>query len=76
MTITDTQTVAAGDHDEVMLTSAQVRNLFGGVSDMWLWRRLADPTANFPRPIMICRRRFWLRVEILSWRDAHSRVLA
>jgi len=25
--------------DEVLLNSGQVRALFGGVSDMWIWRR-------------------------------------
>jgi len=25
--------------DEVLINSRQVRELFGGVSDMWLWRR-------------------------------------
>jgi len=28
--------------DEIYLTSAQIRKRYGGVSDMWIWRRLAE----------------------------------
>ena len=34
--------------DERWLTSAQLRERFGGVSDMWLWRRTAG-AARKPR---------------------------
>ncbi|MGD9919451.1 MAG: helix-turn-helix transcriptional regulator [Paenirhodobacter sp.] len=40
---------------------------FGGASDMWLWRRLADPASGFPRPIYIGKRRFFDEAEILAW---------
>jgi hypothetical protein len=32
--------------DERWLTSAQMRERFGGVSDMWLWRRSSAATRN------------------------------
>ena len=51
-----------------MLTSAQVRNIFGGISDMSLWRWLNDPDMNFPQPIYIQRRRFFDAAEVESFR--------
>jgi len=51
---------------ERRIQAAAVRDLCGGVSDMWLWRRLdSDPT--FPRPTYISKRRFWREREILAW---------
>jgi hypothetical protein len=35
---------------EVYLTTAQVRARYGGVSDMWIERRLKDPNSKFPQP--------------------------
>jgi len=32
--------------DEVFLSAAQVKALFGGVSDMWIWRKLKRNTAT------------------------------
>lgn len=49
-----------------------VRDLIGGVSDMWLHRRLADPESDFPRPVKIGSRRFWREREILAWLDAQE----
>jgi predicted DNA-binding transcriptional regulator AlpA len=42
-----------------LLTSARLRELEGGISDMSLWRRLNDPQLNFPKPIYILKRRYW-----------------
>ena len=65
---------ASSSQDE-LLTSRQLRAFFGGVSDMWVWRRLADPALKFPRPIMICSRRYWPKREIIAWRDAQPRQI-
>jgi predicted DNA-binding transcriptional regulator AlpA len=54
------------------IQAAAVRDMLGGVSDMWLWRRLNDPAANFPRPIYINKRRFWIEAEIADWLDAQA----
>ena len=35
--------------DEKLINSRQVREMFGGVSEMWLWRRLHDDS-GFPKP--------------------------
>lgn len=42
-----------------LLTAKEVRERFGGISDMSLWRWLDSETLNFPKPIHIQRRRFW-----------------
>lgn len=54
---------------ENRIQAAAVRALCGGVSDMWIWRRLeSDPT--FPKPIYIGRRRFWREADVVSWLEA------
>lgn len=56
---------------EKRIQAAALRELCGGVSDMWLWRRLARDS-TFPRPIYIGGRRFWKQSEILNWLDEQS----
>ena len=41
------------------LTAKQVRARFGGISNMSLWRWIDDKTLGFPRPLIICRRRYF-----------------
>jgi predicted DNA-binding transcriptional regulator AlpA len=53
--------------DQVFLTSAQVRARYGGVSDMWIHRRILTD-AEFPRPTYYGRRRFW-RIDELDAYD-------
>lgn len=57
---------------ERRIQAAAVRDLCGGISDMWLWRRLTNPESNFPKPIKIGNRRFWREREILAWIDAQE----
>ena len=52
------------------IQAAAVRDLCGGVSDMWLWRKLNDPNSDFPRPVYIGGRRFWKEAEIIAWLEA------
>ena len=55
--------------NEQLLNSRQVRDFFGGVSSMWLPRRLRnDP--SFPRPIPIAKRFYWKLGDLKRWRDA------
>ena len=49
------------------LTSKQVRDMLGGISDMSLWRFLHDKHLNFPKPIYINRWRFWSNQELNEW---------
>lgn len=59
--------------DQKRIQAAAVRDLCGGVSDMWLWRRLnGDPT--FPRPIYIGKRRFWREADVVAWLEAQAVV--
>jgi hypothetical protein len=41
---------APQEDDETLLNSRQVRDMFGGVSEMWLHRRRHPATANSPNP--------------------------
>lgn len=61
-------------HSSRRLTANQVRNRFGGISDMTLWRWLQDEALAFPRPIVINRRRFFLEAELDAWEAARSQV--
>jgi predicted DNA-binding transcriptional regulator AlpA len=38
-----------------------------GVTDRTLDRWLADPTMQFPRPLVINRRRFFSEPELIAW---------
>ena len=49
------------------ITSKDLRELLGGISDMSLWRFLHDKKLGFPKPIYINRRRFWSREELKQW---------
>lgn len=49
------------------MTGPQMLMRFGGISEMTLWRWLRDPTLNFPKPLVINRRRYWRVVDIEKW---------
>lgn len=55
-----------------LISASAVRELCGGISDMTLWRWLADPELNFPRPIYIGRRRYWREADMLAWLDVQA----
>jgi predicted DNA-binding transcriptional regulator AlpA len=46
------------------LTSRQVRERYGGISDMGLWRWLQDHELNFPKPRKVRRRNLWAEDEL------------
>lgn len=54
------------------LSSRQVRARYGGRSDMTLHRWLKKPDLNFPRPIYICGKRFWVRDELARWEESQA----
>jgi hypothetical protein len=70
----------AVDPDEVLQSSRQAREFFGGVSEMWLVRRLAEEAAEgdmpFPRPVQIGKRNYWKLGDLRAWRDAQFRAQA
>lgn len=47
-----------------LLTAKEVRQRFGNISDMSLWRWIESETLGFPKPTRIMRRRFWDADEI------------
>lgn len=53
--------------DDTLMTASQVREHFGSISEMTLWRWLRDTAMDFPAPIVINRRRFWPRSEIAAF---------
>ncbi len=74
--MTTFDSILSKDSNSVRLCdSATLRSMFGGRSDMWLWRRLKDGT--LPRPVIISGRRYWLQDEIdaLIERLTSARVL-
>jgi predicted DNA-binding transcriptional regulator AlpA len=50
---------------EKRIQAAQVRALCGDISDMTLWRWIAQ--RGFPAPTYIARRRYWREAEIIAW---------
>jgi predicted DNA-binding transcriptional regulator AlpA len=55
-----------------LLHSAGVRTRYGGVSDMSLWRWLNDKELNFPKPLVINKRRYWRIVDLVAWERAQA----
>lgn len=52
--------------EPVYITTRQLRNRYGGVSNMWIERRLADDP-EFPKPIYFGARRFWSLAAVEVW---------
>lgn len=64
------------DHPDRLITAAQLRQLTG-LSDVSIWRRLADPESNFPRPIYLSRsRRAWRLGAVLAWIERQASAAA
>jgi predicted DNA-binding transcriptional regulator AlpA len=55
--------------DAEFLSAAQVKARFGGVSDMWLHRKLKDH--SFPQPTTFgTAARYWRVAELVAWETA------
>jgi predicted DNA-binding transcriptional regulator AlpA len=52
-----------------LLPAKEIRAMFGGVSDMTLWRWLQDESLGFPQPTVIRSRRYWDADEIEEFRN-------
>jgi hypothetical protein len=66
----------AVDENETLINTAQVKAMFGGVSDMWVDRKLKlkDPALAFPQPdAFISNRRYWKLGRVRAWRDAQGK---
>jgi predicted DNA-binding transcriptional regulator AlpA len=62
----DPQAPQLNIHDRY-LTSTQVRQRYGDLSEMSIWRWLRDPDMAFPRPLVLRRRRFWREADLVAW---------
>jgi len=62
--------------DARYLTAGQIRQRFGGVSHMWIVRRMAD--ADFPKPTKFANSksapRFWKLTDVEQWERERARV--
>lgn len=56
----------SADDPNALIPTAQLRARYGGVSHMWVERRLKDDP-DFPRPLYIAKRRFWRVGELCVW---------
>lgn len=54
------------------LTATQVRQHFGGISDMTLWRWMRDDRLGFPRPDVINRRRYFRSADIKAFQERQA----
>jgi hypothetical protein len=56
----------------VYITSRQLRDRYGGVSHMWIERRLAEDS-EFPKPVFFGKRRFWPLARLEAYERAKAR---
>lgn len=60
--------------DDRLMTAAQVRVFFGGVTDMTIYRWLKDTKLGFPKPIFINTNRYWRASEIEAFVKARKQA--
>jgi len=66
-------TKAQCEDGALYLSTRQVRQRYGGVSEMWIERRLKDKAVGFPQPaLIISRRRFWTVDSLVAWERAQA----
>ena len=58
----------------VYLKATQVRERYGGISDMTLWRWLRDKELGFPKPRRINRMRYWNDSELTECERARRPI--
>lgn len=49
---------------DLLITAKAVRQRFGGISDMSLWRWTHNDALGFPRPLVINRRKYWRLADL------------
>ncbi len=60
------------DPKDIRLTAPQVRQRYGGRSDMWIWRLLHDERSGFPKPLVINGRRYWRLGDLEDFERAQA----
>lgn len=53
-------------------TARQIRQRFGGISDMTLWRWLNDDRLGFPQPLVINRRRYFSVADVEAFQERQA----
>jgi predicted DNA-binding transcriptional regulator AlpA len=53
--------------ETVLLNARRVRQRYGGLSEMSLWRWLNDERLAFPKPLIVNTRRYWWQHELEAW---------
>jgi predicted DNA-binding transcriptional regulator AlpA len=54
---------------DALMNVQQVCLFFGGVSKMSLYRWAHNPASGFPQPFTVGQKNYWIRREIISFRD-------
>jgi predicted DNA-binding transcriptional regulator AlpA len=65
--VADSGVEAPDAADDVYLPAKKVRQRYGDVSDMTLWRWIHDPVMEFPKPDYFGTRRYWKRSRLEHW---------
>jgi predicted DNA-binding transcriptional regulator AlpA len=55
--------------DDTYFSARQVRQRYGGISGMTLWRWCQDARLGFPKPMVIKGRRFWRWSNLKVWEE-------
>ena len=71
---------AKDDDPPLLWPSSETRRQLGDISSVTLWRRVNDRALDFPKPIKIAGRNYFVPPEIVAWlkrqagaRGGHSR---
>ena len=54
---------------EALMNVRQVSAFFGNVSKMTIYRWVRNPAFGFPRPFKIGQKNFWIRRDVIAFRD-------
>jgi predicted DNA-binding transcriptional regulator AlpA len=79
-------TAFAADHNDIhdttngnryrLISAVDLREMFGGVTDMTISRWLKNDKLAFPKPIRIATRRYWYEIEMIEWVRNQPRELS
>lgn len=58
-------------HTQEYMTTAEVCGRYS-VTDMTLWRWSKRPELNFPKPLMIARRRYYRVADLVRWENEQA----
>lgn len=62
------------DHTDRLMTSRQLREALGGISEMTIWRYERDESLGFPKALRIRKRRYWRVADVEQWVGGRNRA--